>query len=90
MSFSAGRGTPMIPVEEGKTSSGLQPKICAAAAQVARAAAKPGSPAAQLALPALMAATRTRLPVARRWALSTMSGAAVTRLAVKAAAALAG
>ena len=27
MSFSAGSGTPMMPVEEGKTSSGGQPKI---------------------------------------------------------------
>ena len=32
----------MMPVEEGKTSSGLQWKISAAAAQVARAAARPG------------------------------------------------
>ena len=62
----------------------------AAAAQVARAALKPASPAAQLALPALMATTRTRPPVALRCSLSMMSGAAMTRLAVKAAAALAG
>jgi len=54
------------------------------------AAAKPGSPAAQLAFPALMATTLTRLPVARRFSLSTMMGAARTRLAVKEAAALAG
>jgi hypothetical protein len=33
-----------------------------------------GWPAAQLALPALMATTRTRPPVARRCSLSTMSG----------------
>ena len=59
----------MMPVEEGKTSSGLQAKILAAAAQVARAAARPGSPAAQLALPALMAATRTWPPVAREMSL---------------------
>ena len=39
---------------------------------------------------ALIAATRTRPPVARRFSWSTMSGAAMTRLAVKAAAALAG
>jgi hypothetical protein len=44
----------------GKTSSARQPKIFAAAAQVARAASSPAWPAAQLALPALMAATRTR------------------------------
>ena len=80
----------MIPVEEGKTSSAAQPKTSAAVIQVARAAAKPGSPAAQLALPALIATTRTLPPEARRFSLSIISGAAVTRLAVKAAAALAG
>src|SRR5271169_5419213 len=88
--FSAGSGTPMMPVEEGKTCSGGQAKICAQAAQVARAASRPAWPAAQLALPALMAATRTLPPVARRCSLSTINGAAVTRLAVKTAAALAG
>ena len=77
MSFSAGSGTPMMPVEEGKTSSGGQSKISAAASQVARAASRPAWPAAQLALPALMAATRTLPPVARRCSLSTISGAAV-------------
>ncbi len=80
----------MTPVDEGKTSSGLQPKVSAAAAQVARAASRPAWPAAQLALPALMATTRTLPPVALRCCLSTMSGAAITRLEVKAAAALAG
>ena len=72
MSFSAGSGTPMIPVEEGKTSSARQSKSVAAAAQVARAASQAGLPAAQLALPALMATTRTWPPVARRCSLSTM------------------
>ena len=69
MSFSAGSGTPMTPVEEGKTSSGRQPKTSAAASQVARAASRPAWPAAQLALPALMATTRTLPPVARRCSL---------------------
>ena len=78
----------MTPVEEGKTSSGLQPKISAAASQVARAASMPAWPTAQLALPALMATTRTLPPVARRCSASTRSGAALTRLAVKAAAAM--
>src|SRR5580658_2791777 len=80
----------MMPVDEGKISFGLHPNTCAAAAHVARAAANPGSPAAQLALPALITATRTLPPVARRFSLSIVSGAACTRLAVKAAAALAG
>ena len=74
----------------GEDFFGRQPKVSAAALQVARAASRPAWPAAQLALPALMATTRTLPPVARRCSLSTISGAAVTRLAVKAAAALAG
>ena len=90
ISFSAGSGTPMTPVEEGKTSSGLQPKVSAAALQVARAASMPAWPAAQLALPALMATTRTLPPVARRCSASMSSGAALTRLPVNAAAADAG
>ena len=89
-SFSTGRGTPMIPVEEGNTSSARQPNRSAAAAQVARAALRPASPAAQLALPALMATTRTCPPVAFKCSLSIISGAAITRLEVNAAAALAG
>src|SRR5665213_4418436 len=80
----------MTPVEEGKTSSGRQAKIFAAAAQVAWAASRPACPAAQLALPALIATTRTLPFEALKCCLSTMRGAAVTRLAVKAAAALAG
>jgi len=80
----------MMPVDEGNTCSVGQAKVSAAAAQVARAAAMPGSPAAQFALPALIATTWTRPPEARRFSLSTMSGAAMTRLAVKAAAAEAG
>ncbi len=51
---------------------------------------EPGRPAAQLALPALMATTRTWPPVALRCCLSMMSGAAITRFDVNAAAALAG
>jgi len=80
----------MMPVEDGKTCWGEQSKSSATASHVAWAAARPGEPAAQLAFPALMATARTWPPVARRFSLSTMRGAAVTRLAVKAAAALAG
>ena len=59
MIFSEGRGTPMIPVEEGKTSSGRQAKTSAAAWHVARAAARPGSPAAQCAVHTVHGAPRT-------------------------------
>src|ERR1039457_7329178 len=76
MSFSAGRGTPMTPVEDGKTSSGRQWKSWAAAAQVARAAARPASPAAQLAVPALRAAMRTRAPGGRGSVLWVVKGGA--------------
>jgi hypothetical protein len=69
-SFSAGSGTPMIPVDDGNTSSARQPKMRAAAEQVSRAARTPGSPAAQLALPALIATTRIRPPVALKCSLS--------------------
>ena len=79
-----------MPVDEGKTSSGLQPNISRGCGAGGARGIEAGLPAAQLALPALMATTRTRPPVARRFSLSMMSGAAVTRLAVKAAAALAG
>src|SRR3954447_18318783 len=80
----------MIPVEEGNTSFGLHPNACATAAQVACAASRPAWPAAQLALPALIATARTLLRVARRCSWSTSTGAAFTRFAVNAAAALAG
>src|SRR5579863_6800116 len=64
--------------------------MSAAAEQVARAALSPAWPAAQLALPALMATTRTLAPDAARFSLSTIRGAAMTRFEVNAAAALAG
>src|SRR5947209_2580321 len=80
----------MMPVEEGNTSRGLHPNACATALQVARAASKPAWPTAQLALPALIATARTFPPVARRCSWSTSRGAAFTRLAVNAAAALDG
>ena len=81
ISFSAGSGTPMMPVEEGKTSSARQPKSSPRRRRWRARLASPAWPAAQLALPALMATTRTRPPVARRFSLSTISGAAITRLA---------
>src|SRR5208283_974220 len=84
--LSAGNGTPMIPVEEGKTSSKMQPKLSAAATQVATQPSMPGSPLAQLALPELTSTAATRPPVAARWRRPTVTGAATTRLEVNMAA----
>src|SRR5581483_9417511 len=90
ISFCAGSGTPITPVEEGNTSSARQPKTCATEVHVARAASSPAWPAAQFAFPALIATTRTLPPDARRFSLSITNGAAVTRFEVNAAATLAG
>ncbi len=89
MSLSAGRGTPMMPVDEGKTSSKTQPKCSAVAVQERRQASMPGSPVAQLALPELMRTAVTRPPLAARWLRPTMTGAATTWFEVNMAAALA-
>jgi hypothetical protein len=74
--LSTGSGTPMMPVDEGKTACGAQPKTSAAAAQHCSATAMPALPVAQLALPALMSTVWTRSAFAARWRRSTMSGAA--------------
>ena len=84
--FPAGKGTPMIPVEEGKTSSKMQPKLSAAATQVATQPSMPGAPLAQLALPELTSTAATRPPVAARCRRPTVTGAATTRLVVNMAA----
>ena len=84
--FSAGKGTPMIPVEEGKTSSKMQPKLSAAATQVAMQPSMPGSPVAQLALPELTSTAATRPPVDARCRRPTVTGAATTRVVVNMAA----
>jgi hypothetical protein len=60
VTFSTGNSTPMMPVDEGNTSCGAHPKTLPAMEQLCSAAAMPASPVAQLALPALMSATRTR------------------------------
>ena len=82
MTFSAGKGTPMMPVDEGTTSSKMQPKVCAAATQVAMQPSIPGAPVAQLALPALTRTAPKRPPVESRWRRPTMTGAATTRFEV--------
>src|SRR5271163_4768440 len=89
MSLAPGSGTPMIPVEEGKISCWVQPKVAAALAQTSRQVVIPASPVAQLALPALTATTLTRPCDCRRFSRPTMMGAATTRLLVNMAAAVA-
>ena len=61
--FSAGKGTPMMPVDEGMTSSKMQPKPSAAATQVAMQPSTPAGPVAQLALPEFTSTAPTRPPV---------------------------
>ena len=80
--FSAGNGTPMMPVDDGTISSKMHPKVCAAATQVATQPAIPGSPLAQLALPAFTSTAPTRPPVASRCRRPTVTGAATTRFDV--------
>ena len=87
--FSTGSGTPMMPVEDGKTSSKRQRKVSAAVRQVSRHARMPASPVAQLAFPALTRTMETRPPVAAMCRLPTVTGAATTWLRVHMAAALA-
>ena len=49
--FSAGKGTPMIPVEDGNTSSGFTPRSREVSRQICRQARSPAGPVAQLAFP---------------------------------------
>src|SRR5579885_798314 len=88
--FSAGSGTPIIPVEEGKTSCPSQWNVFAAAAQTCSHASIPICPVAQFALPAFTATTRMRPLLRARCFRPTMIGAATTRLLVNMAAAFAG
>src|ERR1017187_9275527 len=84
--FSAGNGTPMMPVDEGMTSSKMQPKLSAAATQVAMQPSTPAGPVAQLALPEFTSTAPTRPPVESKWRCPTVTGAATTRFDVYAAA----
>src|SRR6266481_6051319 len=58
--FAVGKGTPMMPVDEGKTCVGGIPSSRAVAAHVVLQARIPGCPVAQLALPELTRTARTR------------------------------
>src|SRR5947199_1629035 len=88
--LSRASGTPMTPVEQTKTSSGLQPRRLAVSATVRRAAACPAAPVAQLALPAFTTMARIRPLEARKWTLEIRTGAATTRFCVNTPAAEAG
>jgi hypothetical protein len=84
--FSAGKGTPIIPVELGTTSSKMHPNVSAAATHVVKQPAIPASPVAQFALPAFTSTAATRPPVASRCRRPTVTGAATTWLVVNIAA----
>src|SRR5712671_5901710 len=88
--LSSASGTPMTPVEQTKTSSGLQARRLAVSATVRCAAACPAAPVAQLALPAFTTTARMRPFDARRCSLEMRTGAATTRFCVNTAAAEAG
>src|SRR6267378_450513 len=88
--LSSASGTPMTPVEQTKTSSGLQPRRFAVSATVRTAAACPAAPVAQLALPAFTTTARMRPFDARKCALEISTGAATTRFCVNTPAAEAG
>src|SRR5512141_1475121 len=57
---STGRGTPMIPVEDGNTKSAAASSCVPSSAQIARASARPRGPVAQLAFPLLTNTARMR------------------------------
>ncbi len=78
MSLSTGRGTPMMPVEDGKISCGSQPRRKAKVSQLVRALWRPSGPVAQLALPAFTITARMLPPVLCMCSRPTMTGAATT------------
>jgi len=83
--LSMGRRTPITPVEATTTSEGAHPTTRAVAAAISRASARPSSPVAALAQPALTTTARAR-PEAR-CSRETTTGAACAALVVKTAAA---
>src|SRR5258706_2590367 len=87
--FSTGKGTPMIPVEDGKISEAPTPSSFPASRQICSHARRPWGPVAQFAFPEFTTTARTLPPVAAKEARLTSSGAATTRFRVKRAAAVA-
>ena len=84
---STGRGSMITPVENGRIAPASTPSNRAAASQVLRAAASPGTPVPALALPVLM--TNARIDPPARCSRHTWTGAAANRLRVKTPATLA-
>src|SRR5579883_1924062 len=78
--FSAGSGTPIIPVEEGKTSCPSQWNVFAAAAQTCSHASIPICPVAQFALPAFTATTRMLVNMAAAFAGASATATAKSAL----------
>ena len=79
---SRGNGMPISPVWQTKISSGEAPTASAVDVHSAKAASRPGSPVAALALPEVRMTPAARPAVAARWARLTWTGAAAARLAV--------
>ena len=80
ISLSAGSGTPMMPVEEGKTSSGLQPKTLSGGGAGGVRSVEAGCSGGAVGV-AGVDGNHAHLAARRpRCSLSTMSGAAMTRL----------
>ena len=86
--FSAGKATPIRPVEQTRIWLVAQPSTSAVPAASVLAAAMPQGPVQALALPLLRRTPRASL--ALRCALETRTGAALTRLVVNTPAATAG
>ncbi len=81
-----GRGTPIIPVDEGNTSQGLTPNRRAVSRQTALQARVPSGPVAQFALPEFTITARTWPLLLVSEARPTSTGAAATRFFVNSAA----
>ena len=83
-----GIGTPIMPVEDGNTSSALNPSRPDAFRQTCKQSFMPALPVAQLALPEFTITARTCAPVARKCLRPISTGAAITRFFVNTAAAV--
>src|ERR1700675_4658665 len=73
--LSTGKGTPIIPVEDGKTSAAATPSNLLTSRQTRWQAFRPALAVAQLALPEFTITARTRPWLAAKDARPTLSGA---------------
>ena len=87
---SMGRGKPIRPVEQTRTSSGEQPSASAVRVHINSASAMPAAPVAALALPLFSTTAAARPPVAARCSRVTRTGGAVILLEVNTPAAVTG